>query len=174
MAAKFARKAKAQRLVLTHFSPRYSGAGTRHAAETMSEIAGLARAHFPGPVSTARDFLRVSHLKCSRRLSFAWANETPPFAHRLVRNQIGGLVRNLSASSCLVLQCHRARTVLLLISLLDASVFSLVTTQSAPFPLTCAALPYPVQLRLHPVGLVREIWPPEQPWEMLSWPRPEE
>jgi ribonuclease Z len=66
MAALFAARVNARKLVLNHFSPRYAGdydPVTQHgderpaAKETMEAIRALAQSHFDGPVVCARDFM---------------------------------------------------------------------------------------------------------------------
>ena len=66
MAASFAARVNARKLVLNHFSSRYAGEydpATQHgderpaAKETMEAIRALAQAHFNGPVVCARDFM---------------------------------------------------------------------------------------------------------------------
>ena len=66
MAALFAARVNARKLVLNHFSPRYAGdydPTTQHgderpvAKETMEAIRALAQSHFDGPVVCARDFM---------------------------------------------------------------------------------------------------------------------
>ncbi len=66
MAARFAARVNARKLVLNHFSPRYAGdydPTTQHgdqrpaAKETMEAIQALAQSHFDGPVVCARDFM---------------------------------------------------------------------------------------------------------------------
>jgi len=66
MAARFATRVDARKLVLNHFSPRYAGdydPTTQHgdprlaAKETMEAIRALAQAHFDGPIVCARDFM---------------------------------------------------------------------------------------------------------------------
>ena len=66
MAALFATRVNARKLVLNHFSPRYAGEYdpiTQHgdqrpaAKETMEAIRALAQSHFNGPVVCARDFM---------------------------------------------------------------------------------------------------------------------
>jgi ribonuclease Z len=66
MAALFAARVNARKLVLNHFSPRYAGDydhATQHgderpaAKETMEAIRALALSHFDGPVICARDFM---------------------------------------------------------------------------------------------------------------------
>jgi len=66
MAALFATRVHARKLVLNHFSSRYAGdydPTTQHgdqrpaAKETMEAIRALAQSHFDGPVVCARDFM---------------------------------------------------------------------------------------------------------------------
>jgi ribonuclease Z len=66
MAALFAARVNARKLVLNHFSSRYAGdydLVTQHgdqrpvAKETMEAIRALAQSHFNGPVICARDFM---------------------------------------------------------------------------------------------------------------------
>ena len=66
MAALFATRVNARKLLLNHFSPRYAGEydpTTQHgdqrpaAKETMEAIRALAQSHFNGPVVCARDFM---------------------------------------------------------------------------------------------------------------------
>ncbi|KAI0307230.1 beta-lactamase-like protein [Multifurca ochricompacta] len=66
MAALFASRINARKLVLNHFSSRYAGdydSSTRHgdqrreAKEIMEAIQALAQSHFHGPVICARDFM---------------------------------------------------------------------------------------------------------------------
>jgi ribonuclease Z len=66
MAAIFATRVNARKLVLNHFSSRYAGEydpATQHgdqrpaAKETMEAIRALAQLHFNGPVACARDFM---------------------------------------------------------------------------------------------------------------------
>jgi ribonuclease Z len=68
MAALFATRVNARKLVLNHFSSRYAGdydPTTQHgdqrpaAKETMEAIRALAQSHFDGPVVCARDFMTV-------------------------------------------------------------------------------------------------------------------
>ena len=66
MAAHFAARVNARKLILNHFSARYAGdydPTTQHgdqrpaAKETMEAIRALAQSHFDGPVVCARDFM---------------------------------------------------------------------------------------------------------------------
>ncbi|HYF50880.1 MAG TPA: MBL fold metallo-hydrolase, partial [Planctomycetota bacterium] len=56
-AARFATKANAKKLVLTHFSPRYDR--VEPGAKTIADLVHEAKAHFAGEVVAAHDFLSV-------------------------------------------------------------------------------------------------------------------
>ncbi|KAF8663486.1 hypothetical protein AX16_001054 [Volvariella volvacea WC 439] len=60
MAGAFAKKIQAKRLVLNHFSSRYSGAGTEDALTVMNAIGGLAEKEFGQSVTCARDLMSIS------------------------------------------------------------------------------------------------------------------
>ncbi|KAG6869323.1 hypothetical protein C0993_000076 [Termitomyces sp. T159_Od127] len=57
MAGAFAKRVNARRLLLNHFSARYSGAETQEAVEIMNAIGGLAAQEFGREVECARDLM---------------------------------------------------------------------------------------------------------------------
>ncbi|KAF8351573.1 Metallo-hydrolase oxidoreductase [Amanita rubescens] len=59
MAGAFARRVNAKRLVLNHFSSRYSGAQTDEAKKIMSSIADLAAREYSGDVICAEDLMSI-------------------------------------------------------------------------------------------------------------------
>lgn len=61
MAGKLAAAVGAQHLVLTHFSPRYSGAPHGKPARIMDEICSLAESEYHhGPVTAATDLMKLT------------------------------------------------------------------------------------------------------------------
>ena len=62
MAGAFARRINAKKLVLNHFSARYSSAQCDSAKEIMSSIAGLAAREYGGDVICAEDFMNIDIL----------------------------------------------------------------------------------------------------------------
>ncbi|KAJ3121361.1 hypothetical protein HK101_006752, partial [Irineochytrium annulatum] len=60
MAGSWAKKVGARKLVLNHFSSRYSGASDEESLAVMEEIRALAVQEFGGDVDVARDFTVVS------------------------------------------------------------------------------------------------------------------
>ncbi|KAG6821576.1 hypothetical protein H0H93_000085 [Arthromyces matolae] len=59
MAGAFAKRIQSRRLVLNHFSARYSGAETEEAIRTMDAIGQLASVEFGHPVQCARDLMNI-------------------------------------------------------------------------------------------------------------------
>ncbi|KAF9464400.1 Metallo-hydrolase/oxidoreductase [Collybia nuda] len=59
MAGAFAKRILAQKLVLNHFSARYSGGDTQEATRLMGAIADLAAGEFGNEVQCAKDFMTV-------------------------------------------------------------------------------------------------------------------
>ena len=59
MAGKFARRVNAKKLVLNHFSSRYSNAQCDEAKKIMSSIAGLAAGEYGGDVICAEDLMSI-------------------------------------------------------------------------------------------------------------------
>jgi ribonuclease Z len=57
MAGAFAKRIRAKKLVLNHFSPRYPGDGSEEAQKTMATIADLAASEYGYDVICARDFM---------------------------------------------------------------------------------------------------------------------
>ncbi|KAJ3379371.1 hypothetical protein HDU84_006723, partial [Entophlyctis sp. JEL0112] len=59
MAAEFAKRVRARKLVLNHFSSRYKGDGSAASLEVMEEVRQLAVAVFGSNVVCARDFMNI-------------------------------------------------------------------------------------------------------------------